>query len=393
MKLLTHILATIVVLMAWSCKKEETGPTSLCNPAISDSSALHPKATAYQAIIDEYTQKGLPGIILLIRDTNGLWIGTSGKADIEQDIPMQICTVSKVASITKMFVATATLMLVDEGLLDLDAKITQWLPASVTSKIENAEEASLRQLLTHSSGIYDVITDQGFYLELLNNPEKHWTQLDILEHVYGNPAVFPAGTDVEYSNTNTLLVSMIIEKVTGKPHHELIRERILNPLGLSDTYYFWHEALPSETAQGYFDMYNSGSILNLTNYNTGSGNGYGGIYSTVSDMKTFIEALFISKTLLSDAMLNEMQTFTVEDQGYDRQYGAGIFKDFLYRADDEFGLGHRGRDLAYSADVFWFPKNNTTMAMMVNYGTNGNSSLKQVFVDLRAAVADEIFAD
>lgn len=384
-------IALIVALFA-GCKEDEVGSSSNCQLTFADSSAIHPKAQVYQNLIDRYTTLGLPGIVLLIKDSSGLWVGSSGKADIENNIDMAPCTVSKVASITKMFMGTLTLMLVDEGVLQLDTKISKWLPSEKIEKIENADQVTLRQLLNHTSGIYDVITDQGFYLDLLNNPEQHWTADHILEYVYNKPAAFLPGDSTGYSNTNFLLISMIIESATGRSHADLLHEKIIDPLHLENTYYFYHDALPTYTAQGYFDLYNNGHILNLSNYNTGSGNGYTGLYMNVRDLQIFIEALFANKTLLSDPMLAEMQTFTAIDLDGYRQFGLGIYKDFIDRADPlEYGLGHRGRDLAYSADAFWFPKNNTTMAFIINYGTNGSSTLGDTFYQFRDDLVDIIF--
>jgi len=385
------IILSLIILVMNACKEDEVGHTSPCNLNFADSSALHPKAAQFQALIDKYTDLGLPGIVLLVRDSSGLWIGSSGKADIENDVDMAPCMVSKVASITKMFMGVLTLQLVNEGVLDLDTKISTWLPADIIEKIENADHVTLRQLMNHTSGIYDVISDQGFYLQLLNKPEQHWTQEGILEYVYGKPAAFEPGTSMGYSNTNTLLVSMIIESATGRKHYDLMHERIIDPLGLEDSYYYYHDALPENTVQGYYDLYNNGSILNLTNYNTGSGNGYTGLYCSVRDLQLFTEALFVHKTLLNDAMLAEMQTFTAMDPEAHRAFGLGIFKDFMERPADEYALGHRGRDLAYSADAFWFPKNNTTMAFLINYGTNGNSALRETFYQFRTELSDLIF--
>ena len=102
--ILLVLSVTIVCLAFFSCDKEVPILSSTtCNLSFPDSSASHPKAAIFQGIIDNYTAKGLPGIVLLIRDSNGLWVGGSGKADIGNNIDMQPCTVSKVASITKMF--------------------------------------------------------------------------------------------------------------------------------------------------------------------------------------------------------------------------------------------------------------------------------------------------
>ncbi len=379
-----------------NCKEDTIKPSSICNIDFADSSATHPNGKYYQDIIDRYVAKGLPGIVLLIEDTNGVWIGYAGKADIENNIDMKPCTVSKVASITKFFMGALTMMLNEEGVLNLDDKISKYLPEKIIKKIENADETTIRQLLNHTSGIYDHVADQGFYLKLLNNPNKNWKPEELLKFVYNKPAYFKTGTGVHYSNANFLLLSMVIDKAAGKSHADLLKEKIIQPLGLTHTYYHWHDQLPATTAQGYFDLYNNGTLLNMSNYHTGSGNGYGGIYSTVKDIHTFLNALLVNKTLISSEALATMMTFTdtkeYDEDGEARQLGLGIFKQsFKDRPDDEYGLGHGGRDLQYSADLYWFPKNNTRMSYLVNYGTNGSSTLKPVFSEFRKKVVEQIF--
>jgi D-alanyl-D-alanine carboxypeptidase len=228
---------------------------------------------------------------------------------------------------------------------------------------------------------------------VLNDPAHNWEPEDLIEFAYRKDAYFAPGTDCYYSNTNFLLLSIILDEVLGRPHCEMMRENILQPLGVDHTYYFWHDPIPDYTAQGYFDLYNNGTICNVTNYNTGSGNGYGGMYSNVYDMMVFIEALLVEKTLVSQGSLDEMLTFDqpLEPETY-RYTGLAIYKDFIDREDStEYSYGHRGRDLGYSADLDWFPKNNTTMALIVNYGTDGESSLRPVFKEFRNAIVDEIF--
>ncbi|MBK8670194.1 MAG: beta-lactamase family protein [Saprospiraceae bacterium] len=369
------------------CTSDGIDKTSDCTGS---SPTIHPKSAIYQSVIDKYTKAGLPGIAILVRDKNGLWIGASGKADIEQNIPMKPCVISKGASTTKTFIGTLTLLLAEEGKLSLDDKIEKWLPQKVIEDVKNAKSSTVRMLLNHTSGIADIIDDQGFYLAVLNNPSHNWTSEELIKYVFDDEPIFPAGTDVEYSNTNYLLLAMILDKVTGKNHSITLREKILNPLKLSNSYYFWHDPVPANTAQGYFDFYNNGTILNLTNYNTGSGNGYGGLYTTVYDLQIFIEALVKDKKVLKQQSLDQMLTFTKEDESYSRANGLGIFKDFLERAPNQFGYGHRGRDLGYTADMYWFPNQNITMTYLINYGTDAKSELREVFLAFRKEIVDKI---
>lgn len=371
----------------FSCSKKTIEATQICStPAL----PAHPKAAQFQGVIDHYVQQGLPGIALLIKDQNGTWIGSSGMADIAKGVIMQPCHISKVASITKIFMATLAFKLYEEGKLNLDVPVHNYLDASQLKDIKNADEVTVRQLLNHTTGIYDVIDDNNFYLDVLNNPPKHRTQEDVLKFVRGKDAVFPAGEGPGYSNTNTLLLSMIIDKIGGKPHQQLLHEKVIDPLMLLNTYYYYHDPLPEgKVAQGYYDLYNNGNIENLSSYNTGSGNGYTGLYSNVFDLLTFIDALLVQKTLVSDNSLLQMLSFnTKEEEGSDRLLGQGVVKDFIHRPNNEYAYGHRGRDLAYSADLFYFPIQNQTMVLIVNYGTDGDSKLRPAFYDLRKAVVD-----
>jgi len=386
-----RLLVPLILILWSSCKKKESiTPTDVCTytPA-----AAHTKGPAFQAIIDRYTQKGLPGIVLLVKDAEGTWHGASGQADIAKEIPMQPCHINKVASLTKIFMGALTFKLVEEGKIDLDKKISEYLPAKDLKDIANADKVTVRQLLKHTTGIFDVITDNSFYLSVLNDPPAFRDQYDILKFVRGKAAAFEAGTEEGYSNTNTLLLSMVIDKATGVSHAQLLREKIIAPLGLQHSFYYYHDALPAHgVAQGYYDLFNNGTIANVSSYNTGSGNGYTGLYTNVFDLLKFSEALFEDKTLVSPHSLDQMLTFDMPlEAGADRLLGAGTMKDFIQRADpSEYAWGHRGRDLGYSADMFYFPIKGQTMVLIVNYGTDGESALRPAFYELRKAIVDKM---
>ena len=383
------IFTLIPLLLLLCCQEPVIEPTSLCT--VPPTTATHPKAAEYQAVIDKYISAGLPGISVLIRDENGIWVGSGGMADIDKGIPMLPCHISKTASITKTFIAVLALKLVEEGVLQLDDKITKWLPEEISSNIQNAETATLRNLLNHTSGIFDFSTNESFYLALLNHPNKKWRAEELLKFSYNKEAEFPIGTSSSYSNTNTVLATMVIEAATGINHATLLREKILEPLGLSDSYYYWQEKLPENgVAQGYFDLYNNNTLVNVSSYNTGTGNGLNGLYSTVYDLQTFIDALLRNKTLLSQSSLDAMLNFA--DNVETRKFlGLGVFKDYIDGnfKENEFGYGHRGRDLGYSGDMFYFPNQDVTVTLLVNYGTNAKSNLQDTFLDFRYEIADK----
>ena len=398
--LLYIIILPGMLMLSQSCKKADIGRPSELPCPLEDESvfAVNPKSAQFQDLIEEYVKKGLPGVILLVKDDNGFYIGSAGMADIKEGIALQPCHISKICSITKFQLGVAIMRLQEKGILSLSDPVSKYIPKDKLDNIANGDEPlTILNLMNHTSGIYDVIDDQGFYLQVLNDPGKHWSPDDLLKYVYNKDAMFafdPADT-AGYSNTNFTLLAMIVEAAAGKPHSQVLHEEVIDPLGLSDTYYFWHDPLPDDmVAQGYYDLYNNGSLMNLTNWNTGSGNGYGGVYSTVWDMYLFIDALFVEKTMLTQESLDQMLVFhpVIESR---KQLGVACFKDFIDIGDPEkdYAWGHRGRDLSYSADLFYFPEHNAIMSMIVNYGTDGDSPLKPVFIEMRDKVAEIIIGD
>jgi len=324
----------------------------------------------------------LPGISLLVRDNSGTWIGATGKADLSNNISFVPGTVSKAASITKLFIGVLVFKLMEDsantgiGFRELNKKINTWIPARVTDKLANGNAVTLGQCMKHETGIPDLIEEDRFYLAVLNNPNKKWKPEELLEFIYDKQPLFAPGDTAVYSNTNTVLVSMIIEAQTGKKHADLLKQYILSPLGLNRTYYQPHDVLPPSVAQGYYDLYNNGTIVNVSNLVTGSGNGYGGLFSNVFDLYKFADALFIKQTLLKPASLLLMQTYGKQDDT--NFYGFGLQKSFLNHGTD-FGIGHKGRDLGYTANLFYFPSKGVLHIFFINYGTDADSDLKQVF--------------
>jgi len=134
-------------------------------------------------------------------------------------------------------------------------------------------------------------------------------------------------------------------------------------------------------------LYNKKQLTNVSNILPGSGNGYGGVFSNVYDLQKFIDGVLINKTVLSAKSLSIMQNYGPPDEV--NQYGVGIMKKFINRGVN-YGLGHSGRDLGYSADLFYFPTKGFTTNFFVNYGTDSESFLKQTFKDFENEVIDEM---
>ena len=297
------VLIVFVIAILVACRKPQIVQTRVIGEPSpwTDTSSIHPKDAALKSLLEKYRRKGLPGISLLVNDSKGTWIGATGKADIENDIDFVPGTISKAASITKFFMSTFLFKLMEDsvhsgmGYNAIHTKISAWLPSKVIDKLPNGHLVTLGQCMNHETGIPDVIEQNDFYLAVLNNPNKKWEPEELLEFIYNKPPLFYPSDTAIYSNTNTILIKMVIEAATGRSHADLLKQYILNPLDLQHTYYQPYDELPNSVAQGYFDLYNNKTIINVSNLVTGSGNGYGGLYSNVFDLFEFINALFLKK--------------------------------------------------------------------------------------------------
>lgn len=176
------ILAVTSILII-SCQKDiyETSAVECNQPEITQP---HSKSELYQNIIDTYVAKGFPGISLHIQDDEGVWVGSSGFADIKEDIRFEPCHVSKAASITKIMVGALTMKLQEEGILDIDDPVSNYIDANILAKIEHPEGMTIKNLMNHTTGIADLINTTAFYLDVLNNPTKTWEPEELIIYIY-----------------------------------------------------------------------------------------------------------------------------------------------------------------------------------------------------------------
>lgn len=152
----------------------------------------------------------------------------------------------KIASISKLFIAVAATKLVAENNLQMEDTLAMWLP-EMADQIANAEQITIRQMLAHRSGIPDFDSQPGF-----NWQQAHTSLQDTLAYALNLPADFAPNARFEYSNTNYLLIGMVLDQVLGFSHHRFIQDRILNPLEMQDTYLLLGDADPARLAHGYW---------------------------------------------------------------------------------------------------------------------------------------------
>jgi D-alanyl-D-alanine carboxypeptidase len=173
----------------------------------------------------------IPGVVILIRSKDqGEWSATFGTAEIGKDVPMNINDHFRIGSNTKTMTSTVILQLMEEGKLALDDPISKYRP-----DVPNGENITLQQLAEMRSGLFSYTLDPGFNKTLDDDPQKAWTPDELIKIGLSHPPDFAPGAQYEYSNTNIVLLGVVIEQLTGMSASQAFEERLFKPLGLSQT--------------------------------------------------------------------------------------------------------------------------------------------------------------
>ncbi|WP_367389448.1 serine hydrolase domain-containing protein [Lewinella sp. LCG006] len=388
MKIIRLIMAVFIMAIAVSCEKDEIFPESYYACGDLEANPNHPQEADFSKLIKDIVISGVPSMMLTVHDNQyGYWSDAQGFADLASGIPLRPCNITRVGSTVKTFTAVTMLLLQEEGLLNLDDPISDYLTDSEIVGLENAKQSTIRQLLLHSSGIFNYIQSLKFQTASLNDLIKSWTPDELLDYARGEGAYFAPGTDVLYSNTGYVLLGMIIENITGKPFYEVFEEKIFIPYELTFTQFAAIDPVPAGIIRGYVDLYSNLNLINATYY---SGWDYytadGGLISNSYDLNKFMTNLFQGE-ILSEQSLNEMMTWIEPSgdygDGFKTFYGMGIFK-----IETEFGPAylHSGDAIGYFATMAYFPNQQVTItwAVNANYGkvdefTQSKEAMENIF--------------
>jgi CubicO group peptidase (beta-lactamase class C family) len=271
----------------------------------------------------EMKKQHIPGLSLAVVKNGALEKASAyGLANVELNVPVRTDTIFQIQSITKTFTASAIMLLVEEGKISVDDKITGHL----SNLPESWKDVTVRHLLTHTSGIKDFINEPIMDLRRDIQPE------DVIDALREKPLNFQPGEKYAYSNTGYHLLAMIIRKVTGKYWGEFLKERIFAPLGMNDTRVISHSEIITNRASGYLWERNR---LQNGRYIAATILGYagGGLRSTVLDLAKWDAALCTDK-ILKLSTVEQMWTPAELNDGSKAGYGFG------------WGIGtHHGRRL------------------------------------------------
>lgn len=327
--------------------------------AITGPAGASAAAQAHPASLKSLTQQlvavGAVGAIGVARHGQDLTQAAAGTANLATGQPMRPGDRYRAGSITKTFVAVVVLQLAGEGRLRLDDTIDRWLPGLVPG----GSKITIRELLNHTSGLQDYFNDPTFDSQVLAGQRFTPAQLIAIANALG--PVFPPGTSWAYSNTDYVLLGLIVEKATGHSLPAELARRIFEPLHLDHTSFpIDQTSISGDHAHGYVDLPGS-PPLDITNRVSPSvAWAAGALVSTAADITSFYRALFNGRLLRPD-LLAAMTTTVPTNIGID--YGLGVFSIALPCGT---AFGHNGIFFGYDNIALTSPDGHHQVEFMIN---------------------------
>jgi D-alanyl-D-alanine carboxypeptidase len=353
-----------------------------------------PLKAALQLRLDEWHRAGsFPGATLGVVLANGESFGLAvGFSDRETKTPMKPTDRMLAGSVGKTFAAATALQLIKEGKIGLDDKIEKYLGGEPWfSRLPNAKDITVRELMNHTSGLVRYEFKEQFTKDLTANPEKVWRPAELVAYLLDEKPPFEAGKGWDYSDTNFIVLGMIIEKVTGKRFYDEANRRLLKPLKLTDT-------IPQDgprlkgVVQGYAGPNNpfGGTdamivkgkfVINPQFEWTG-----GGYASTAHDLARWAKMFYEGKAFAPDLLPQVIDGVPAPMLGRETKYGLGAI---IRKTSVGPSYGHSGFFPGYMTDMMYFPDHRVAIAVQVNtsVGRSLGKPLSRVLVEMMETIA------
>ncbi len=304
--------------------------------------------------------KSLSAAIQLPRNTS--WAKAVGISSVNPNVDVKTTDAYLIGSVTKTITSACVLQLAEEGKLNLDDSIGKWLPSYqyVDPNI------TIRQLLRHQSGLYEVLGHPNCQPSLMADMDSIWSAESLVGNFLNPPKAAPGG-NWDYCNTNYMLLSMIIKKVTGNTFYQEIRTRFFTPLGMTSIATPAFETLSSPVAHVWIDL--DGDLvlddandfyMNYMSLNSAAG-AAGGYFSTAKNISKWTWT-YMRGDLLPATMMAEAKTTVFASGSPGSAYGLGLMKNNIA---GYVAYGHGG-DLSYSASSWYFPSRDMSISVLGN---------------------------
>ncbi len=371
-RLATALLAlSTLAPLALSTPQAQAAPPTVritaVDPYPDDDCPHHGLDPALVARLDEAIERtrqeaGVPGVTVgLWLPGRGSYVRSSGIANTETGAPMEPGFNQRIGSETKTFTATAVLELVDEGLVGLDDPISAYLDG-----VPDGEHITVRQLAEMRSGLYSYTFDPDFQQALFTDPTRPFTPQELLGYAFRHPNVFAPGTQFQYSNTNYILLGLLVEKLGRMPLAEFIHQRVVEPAGLQRTLLPQGAEYAEPHAHGYTNQTLTGAVADSTDWNPSWGWAAGAMVSDLHDLHRWAKVL-ATGTLLSPATQAQREKFVPVPDFDGGGYGLGLFRTHGW-------VGHNGSLPGYESVTMYLPDQGATMVVLINTDILHNGS-------------------
>lgn len=324
-----------------------------------------------QTKLDEWHKKAsFPGatigVILANGDSFGVAVGYSDRA---KKTPMKPDDVMMAGSVGKTYVAATALRLVKDGKFSLDDNISKYLgDEKWFSRLPNAKNIKIRHLMNHSSGLVRYEMNPAFLKDMLANPDRVWKPREQIAYLFDTKAAFEPGKGWDYSDTNYIVLGMVMEKVTGKKYYDMVTKQILKPLKLNKTKpqisRVIEGLIPGYAGKGHQfggedEMLQNGKYVFNPQWEwTG-----GGMVTTSEELSRWAKAMYEGKAFSKD-MLTEMLNGVDSPQlGRGSKYGLGVI---IRPTPKGLTYGHSGFFPGYYTDMMYFPEHKIAVAIQLN---------------------------
>ena len=360
------LISALVLLLVSGCGGDGAGQEdSVEDTTTTGDSGQVPADDLNAALEKSFEESGAPGVVAAVQTPEDTWVETRGVADLSSEESMTPDVHHRIGSVTKTYTISLLLQTADEGLLSLDDTIDQYI-----EDVPNGDKITLRQMANMTSGIASYTENEQWVKEELSDPHRVWKPEELAQIGMKDSPLFDPGTEWHYSNTNTVLLGLVLEQVTGETIGELYRERIIEPLGLQDTSFpdLADSSLPEPHAKGYtLQGQDNGEPIDATDWTPSEAWTAGAMISTVEDLLTYGRALGTGEGLLSteqqadrlDSFVSDLPPLNQPPLKDNLAYGLGL-------GNDRGWVGHNGEIPGYNTYLFYHPDLDAVVAVEVN---------------------------
>ncbi|WP_329233186.1 beta-lactamase family protein [Streptomyces sp. NBC_01460] len=306
-----------------------------------------------RTIEDVRKKAGVPGAVVgLWMPGKGCYVRATGVADKATGEPMAADSSLRIGSETKTFTVTALLELVDDGLIGLDDPISRYVRG-----VPGGHRITLRHLAEMRSGLFPYTSDPGFIKALLSDPRRSFTPRETLAYGFKHANTFAPGKQFQYSNTNLVLLGLVIEKISGHRLADFIHHRVLRPSHLRHTLFPQGAEFPEPHPRGYTDQTLDGSTADATNWNPSWAWAAGAMISDLQDLRRWARIVATGTLLSPGTQAQRLRTLPTGFPG--TSYGLGIFETNGW-------IGHNGSIPGYETVTVHLPARKATLVIMIN---------------------------